>query len=455
MNGVALLPVLLCLSAFFSASETALFSLDRADLAKLRTSRSRAATNVLALLAHPGKLLVAVLFGNLIVNFLLFAVSAHVIAGMGQWAGPASYVLGAMLTTGVVIVFGEVGPKSLAVTRPVPIALWTATPLHVFGTIARKLGLTTPLERIVEALLWVIEGRLPRRQGTLTDDELRRFVAIQGERGLIERRASEFLAEALDLRSRRAHEVMTPRVDLVACDLHAGREAFMDLVRRHRVGKVLVHEGEGLDKVSGFLRTRDVFAQPETPLAELIQPCWFVPHTKSLEALLREMIDRGEPLGLVVGEYGGTAGVITLEDIVEEITGDIARDDAPALLSRLDNGTWAISGRFPLREVGELLGLGLLDAGGGATTLAGFVSQTLDRIPEVGDVVWHAGVQFRVDAVDRRRASRVRIALPGSVPDRPQQEDPPDAMTVSGAHRANDRLTRWIAESAPEQEDVR
>jgi CBS domain containing-hemolysin-like protein len=453
VNGLLLLPFLLGLSAFFSASETALFSLSRADLSRLRGSTTRAARNTLELLEHPGNLLVAVLFGNLLVNFLLYAVAAHIIAGLGKHAGPGSYVLGAVVSTGVVIVCGEVGPKSLAVTRPLTVALWTATPLHTFGTVSRKLGLTTPLQRMVGALLWLIETRLPKPQGTLSDDELRRFVAIQGERGLIERRSSEFLAEALELRSRRAHEVMTPRVDLVACDASLSRGAFLELIREHRVGKVLVHTGDGLDKVRGYLRTRDVLAQPGAALEELIQPCWFVPHTKSLESLLHEMIERQDHLALVVGEYGGTEGVITLEDIVEEITGDIARDDAPPLLERLDEGTWGISGRFPLRDVAELLGLKVPESS--LTTLAGFVTHLLDRIPEVGDVVWHAGVQFRVESVDRRRATRVRIALPGSAPRRaPVGHDPEDAMTVSGAHRANDRLTRFIAESAPEQEEA-
>ena len=439
---LGLLLVLFCLSAFFSASETALFSLRRHDREWLERRGGRGAACALELLNAPHSLLVSVLFGNLLVNFLLMGVSAKVVLALSS-EGMAGVLLGFLLTTVAVVVLGEVTPKAIAVTAPRRVALLAAPPLLLFRNGTRRV--TSPLERLVSGSLDLVERRLPRA-GALTDQELKRFVELQGAEGGLEQQASEFLAEAMELASRRAHEVMTPRVDLVALDIGQpeARSEWLKLMRERRIGKVLVHEGEGLDHICGYLRTRDVLRAPEDqPLAELVRPLWFVPSTKSLESLLREMVERSQQLALVVDEYGGTHGLITLEDVVEEITGDIAREDTPPLLRPSSEGRWLMQGRVPLREVEELLGLRF---GEGPTTLAGFVATELGRMPEVGDTVWHAGVQLRVASMDRRRVREVEVALPRPGRRAPRTEVS-EEMTHSGAIRARARLQEWAAQS--------
>ncbi|MGE0706633.1 MAG: hemolysin family protein [Planctomycetota bacterium] len=438
---LALLLLLFSLSAFFSASETALFSLRRHDRKWLEQHATRAARCALELLGQPHSLLVAVLFGNLVVNFLLMGVSARVVLAFSS-QGVAGVIAGFLLTTFSVVVLGEVTPKAVAVTAPRRVALLTAPLLLLFRDATRRL--TRPLERLVSGSLDLLERRLPR-PGALTDQELKRFAELHGAEGSLERQASLFLAQALELRSRRANEILTPRVDLVAIDLSSptAREELFALARERSYGKMLVHDGEGLDRIHGYLRMRDVLRAPaDQPLAELVRPLWFVPGTKTLESLLREMVERRAQLALVVDEYGGTSGLITLEDLVEEITGDIAREEAPPLLRPGDGGRWVLQGRFPLREAEDLLGIRFSDAG--TTTLGGFVAHELGRIPEVGDVVWHSGVQLRVRELDRRRVSEVEVALP-----RPGQRAPrgevSEEMTHSGAIRARERMAEWAA----------
>ncbi len=446
-----LLPLLFVLSGFFSASETALFSLRRDDREWFKGRKgSRAARCVLELLEQPRSLLVAVLWGNLIVNFLLMSVCARlVVETLGQ--GAAGLVAGLLVTTVAVVVLGEVTPKAIAVTVPRQVALLTAPPLLVFRRLSRPV--VTPLGRLVGWGLDRVERRIPEPQGELTDRELKRFVELHGEVGALEREASEFLAEVLELGSRRVHEVMTPRVDVVALDLNAGRAGFLELVRQHRVGKVPVHRGGGLDTIDGYISTRDALRQPDASLAELVRPLWFVPSTKSLESLLREMIERQEQVALVIGEYGGTHGLVTLEDVVEEITGDIAREDErPLLRPGPTDRSWIAAGRFPLRELGELLGLRFA---AGPTTLSGWIGYEQGRLPEAGDVCWAAGVKFRVHSVEGRRAKEVVLALPESgrrVPRQAQETGVPDELTHSGAQRASERLREWVAESTPETE---
>ena len=439
-----LLPPLLLLSGFVSGSESALFSLSLEDRARLKArAGSVAARDALALLESPRALLVAILFGNLVVNFLIVAVSTHALAPLGGQA----VLLGGALVTAAVIVLGEVGPKAVGVTRPVPVALLAARPLLAFRRLLQLLGVVGPLERLVVWVIDRVERRLPPAQAALTDRELRRFVELQGREGL-ERQMAELLADVMELRRRRAHEIMTPRVDLIAFDVeHDTREELLALVRRHRHGKILVHRGGGLDALDGWLSVREVLARPDVPLAQLVKKLWLVPHTKSLESLLREMTERHEPIALVVGEYGGTRGLVTLEDVVEEITGDIAREHATPLIEPLADGTWRLAGRFPLREVVDLLGV---EVPSGPTTLSGLMATLLGRLPEVGDLVWHAGIQLRVDAVEHRRATQVRVALPG--PDHVPPPAPPGevsgGMTWSAATRARARLEKF-AESNP------
>ncbi|MEZ6183728.1 MAG: hemolysin family protein [Planctomycetota bacterium] len=433
-------------SAFFSASETSLFSLERADLDRLRQESPRGARSVESLLAQPRSLLVAVLFGNLLINFLFAAITSRI---SSQLDVRGAVVFGAVGAVALLLVVGEIVPKAVAVSTPRRVALLTAPALLLFHRVTAFVGLIGALEGVVNWLLDRVEQRLPPPAGPLSQRELRTFIELQREEGSLEDLASELLADVLELGGRRVHEVVTPRVDLVALDLNAGREAFFELARKHRLGRVLVHEGGGLDAVSGYLSLHDVLRDPDAPLAQLQRPLWFVPHTKSLESLLRAMITRQEHLALVVGEYGGTVGLVTLEDVVEEITGDIARRDAGPLLEELEDGCWRMAGRFPLREAAELLGI---PAEAGSTTLSGFVAHRLGRIPEVGDLLWYKGIQFRVDAVERRRATQVRVALPipGARP-RPhvgEDDDADDALTRSGAQRAKVRL-RLFAESNP------
>lgn len=442
------LPLLFALSAFFSASETSLFSLRRHDRDWLRETGGRAAQAALDLLAQPRSLLVAVLFGNLLVNFLLMALSARVVMRLGDY-GPAGVVAGFLITTVAVVVVGEVLPKAIAVTAARPTALLAAVPLLAFRKATAFM--TRPLEALVAASLDLVERRLPPA-ASLSDQDLKRFVELHGAEGSIERQASQFLAEAMDLGSRRAHEIMTPRVEVVAVDvsLPSAREDLLAIVKERQFGKVLVHEGAGLDQISGYLRTRDVLRSDEVPLRDLIRPIWFVPGTKSLESLLREMVERHQQLALVVDEYGGTHGLVTLEDLVEEITGDIAREDAVPLLHPTSAGHWLLRGRFPLREMEELLGSPLPESG--ATTLSGFLAHTLGRIPEVGDSIWLGGACLRVSVVERRRAREIELSLPRPG-ERAPERDLGEDMTTSGVVRARRRLEAWAERSRPKPEE--
>jgi putative hemolysin len=411
---LALLSSCLLLCAFFAASETALFSLRRSERIQLEGDPGPSARAACDLLARPRSLLVVILLVGVSLDALFFSVSAdlahHLAQVHGPWAIPAVGAAAVLL----VLVFGEITPKAIAALAPRRTALLAARPLRVVRDALRVL--TTPLELGLARIVDLAERRLPESHAGLGDSELVQLVAQESAEGRLERRASELLADVLELGARRVKEVMTPRVDVTAFDLRLGREAFLELLRVKRHAKVPVHDGRGIDAVHGFLRGRVVLASdPTTPLSKLVEAARFVPDTLSLESLLRAMVQGKRTVAIVVDEHGGTAGIVTLEDVVEEIVGDIASPLERPLVRATGDGTWALSGRMGLREAGDILGYRF--PAQGPTTLSGFLALRLGRVPDRGDEVELPGLRLRVEAVARRRvvevaAARVPLAAP-------------------------------------------
>ncbi len=403
LHEAVILVACILLAAFFAASETALFSLRRSERSRLAneaTPEARAATD---LVARPRTLLVVILLMGVTIDALFFSVSADFAAGLTTAYGALAIPAVGAVSVVLMLVLGEIIPKAFAATAPRKTALVAARPLRAVRELLRPL--TAPVERGLATLLDLVERRLPESRQGLGDAELVKLVAQEHEEGRIERRASELLADVLELRARRVKEVMVPRVDVQAFDLNGGRDKFLATLRERKHQHIPVHDGRGVDKIGGFLRGRRVLAAPDVPLAKLVEPDKFVPETMSLETLLRTLASEKRTAAIVVDEHGGTAGLVTLEDVVEEIVGDIASPLDKPLVQQTGDGTWALSGRLGLREAGDILGLRL--PAKGPTTLSGFISLRLGRVPEKGDEVVFPNVKLRVDAVVRRRATEV------------------------------------------------
>ncbi len=404
LPALLLLAACLVLAAFFAASETALFSLRRSERARLAGDPSSEARAVTDLLARPRALLVVILLVGVTIDALFFSVSAdlayELARTVGSWAVPLVAALSVFLMLGL----GEVLPKTVASSSPRRTALLAARPLRRVRDALRPVA--TPLERGLAALVDLIERRLPASRPGLGDAELVKLVEQEQAEGRLERRASELLADVLELRARRVKEVMVPRVDMLSFDLNESRERFLGLLRERRHQQIPVHDGRGIDKIHGFLRGRRVLAAPDLPLAKLVEPARFVPETMSLESLLRTMATEKRTAAIVVDEHGGTAGLVTLEDVVEEIVGDIVSPLEQPLVRPLGEGKWLFSGRLGLREAGDLLGFRF--PAKGPTTLSGYLALRLGRVPEKGDeIAFPNNTRLRVEAVARGRASEI------------------------------------------------
>ena len=408
---VLALLVVVAVSGFVSASETAVFSLSRGDLFRLRHDARRVSRLVPVLMHDPGSVLTSVLLANTITQVLYFGVSSLLILRIerevdhgGLWA-----MVAAVVTFVGFITFGEILPKTVAFLSPLK-----AAPL-VAPALATLIWVMRPVHRLLSVLLVGPLTRVlaptRRRQGELSADELANLLALSQKRGLIGQDQTELLQEVLDLTGLKAGDVMVPRVDIVAYDVNGSPAGLLELVRRRRVTKVPVYEGDR-DHVVGVVQAKHLLMAPERPVRELLSPVQFVPETARLERVLLQFRASGSQMGIVVDEYGGTAGLITLESVLEEIVGDIAdvheTHRGPAV-QRVGPGEWLVDGDLPVHEWAEAF---LTDLRGARfTTVGGFVISLLGRIPRVGQTATYRNVGFTVEAVRGRRIALLRVRI--------------------------------------------
>ncbi len=401
---LAAIVALMAYSAVFSAAETALFSLTHEDLRKLSLSPSRSSRAIQALLRDPQALLATVLLGNMIVNLSIYGLSILLAIQLSEVSHFAAVVCGLVSLLGVILLT-EASPKGIAVGRPVEVAHWVAWPMLLFFRAVR------PVSNLVRLVARRCTDALTRRFSPapyVTRGELQTLVAMAEQQGTLSGQARGMIEQVVDLANLRARELMTPRVDMPLFNVAAGIEGFRELVQIDRQERMLAYEGSA-DNVVGLLFTRDVLLHPEAEIRSLFRPVRFVPETQPAEALLRYFTHAHDAVAIVVDEYGGTAGLVTIEHILEEIVGEIPEKPGAGEppVRRLDEDTYLLAGNLSTRDWRPLLGAGFDPAG--VETLGGFVMALLGHVPKEGESIERRGLRFLVEKMSGRRVARVRV----------------------------------------------
>ena len=407
LNSLLGMGLLLIASGFFSGTETALFSLTRGQLYRLKSSRG-AGKLAAALMAEPNRTLNTLLMGNLLVNVAYATLSATVVLalpGEPGWLAPVVSP-GPLL---VLILFGEVTPKMFAHTLGEKWALPSAPVIHLLG-------------RALAGPLWVLERLLvepmtrilaPQTAGKMhiESGELASVLALSAKRGIISHDANALLQEIVELTDLRVADVMVPRVDMVAYDVTASPAGLIDLLRRTRLRRIPVYEGD-VDHIIGLIHAKRLLLQPDKPLRDLVMPAVFVPEAGNVERLLMQFRVRQVQTAIVVDEYGGTAGLVALEDVLEEIVGDIPDAGeaaaAPAVRELAPN-RYVLNADLAIHEWVDAFRMDL--AHRRISTIGGFVTAQLGRIAHVGDEVTYGNLRFRVETMRRRRIYTLRLDL--------------------------------------------
>ena len=411
---LSLVVVLICLllSAFFSGSETALTASSRASVARLEKHGNRRARIVNRLLESRERLLGALLLGNNAVNIAASALATGVLL---TWFGNAGVVYATVAMTVLVVVFSEVLPKTAAINAPERIALAVARPMQL---IVKLLGpVLMAIEALVRWLLQLVGMKLGADQAVLSaHEELRGAVDLFHREGDVETLDRDMFGGVLDLRELAVSDVMIHRTNMITIDADGSPEDIVNAVIASPVTRLPLWRGNP-ENIVGILHVKDLLRAlhavdgdaGKVDIASLLTPPWFVPDTRSVSEQLKAFRRRKTPFALVVDEYGEVEGLVTLEDILEEIVGDITDEHDVAMpgVRRQPDGSVNVDGAVPIRDLNRVMDWNLPDKE--ATTIAGLVIHEARSIPEVGQSFTFHGFRFRVLRRARNRITALRI----------------------------------------------
>ncbi|MDY6818060.1 MAG: hemolysin family protein [Halobacteriales archaeon] len=410
--GAVLIVILLGLSAFFSSSEIAMFSLAKHRIDTLVEEGRTGAETVAALKDDPHRLLVTILVGNNIVNIAMSSVATGLLAlyvTQGQAVAIATFGI-----TALVLLFGESAPKSYAVENTESWALRIAKPLKISEYLLLPLIVTFDyLTRIVNK---VTGGRSAIETSYVTRDEIQNMIETGEREGVIEEDEREMLQRIFRFNNTIAKEVMSPRLDMVAVSKDQSLDEAIETCIQSGHTRLPVYQGS-LDNVIGVVNIRDLIRErfygesEDVELEDLIQPTLHVPESKNVDELLAEMRENRMQMVVVIDEFGTTEGLVTMEDMTEEIVGEILEGEEEEPLEFIDEETVLVRGEVNIDEVNEVLDLDLPE-GEEFETIAGFIFNRAGRLVEEGEEIVYDGVTIRVEQVDNTRIMEARISAP-------------------------------------------
>ncbi|MFW5948432.1 MAG: hemolysin family protein [Halolamina sp.] len=425
--GVAMLVILIGFSAFFSSSEIALFSLGSHRIESLVEDGVPGAETVKSLSEDPHRLLVTILVGNNIANVAMSSIATWL---FGFYVSDGQAVLAATFgITTVVLLFGESAPKSYAVENT---ESWS---LRIAGPLKWAERLLLPLIVVFDYLTQVINritgGGSAIEDSYVTRDEIQDMIQTGEREGVIDEEEREMLQRIFRFNQTIAKEVMTPRLDMTAVPKDASVEEAIEECVQSDHERIPVYEGN-LDNIIGVVNVRDLvraahYGEGEPTLADVVRPTLHVPESKNVDELLQEIQDNRLQMVIVIDEFGTTEGLITLEDMVEEIVGDILEGDEEQAIEFVDDDTALVRGEVNIDEVNEALDLELPE-GEEFETLAGFIFNRAGRLVEEGEEISYDGVRIRVEEVDTTRIKRARV----TVTEEYYTSDEQDTLDVEG-----------------------
>ncbi|HPC77696.1 MAG TPA: hemolysin family protein, partial [bacterium] len=323
------------------------------------------------------------------------------------WAIPLSTIV----TTFLILVFAEVTPKSYAFQRAEKIALFTAVPMSVIHRLFSPfaIGITA----IANSILRLFGLSLVNPEPFVIEDEIKTLVDLGEEEGVIEEEEKEIIEGVFEFSETLAREVMVPRVDIVALDVNSSFDEAIDTINMSGHSRIPVYD-ETIDNIVGIIYAKDLLkffgSKNPPPLRSIMRAPYYVPETKPIDELFREMRAQKVHMAIIIDEYGGTAGLVTIEDILEELVGEIMDEydiNEEAMIERVALDEIIVDGRMNLEELNEILGVEL--PAEETDTLAGFVYDHISHIPKPGEEFEYNGVIIRVEEVRGRRITKLRI----------------------------------------------
>ena len=403
--------VLLLLSAFFSSAETALTTSNKIRLRSMAEEGNKRAKKVLEITDDSGKMLSAILIGNNIVNLssasLATTLATKIFGSAG--AGIATGIL-----TVLVLIFGEISPKTFATIHADKISLAYA------GVISGLMKLLTPIIIIINKLalgfLILLRVDASGAQNTMTEDDLRTIVDVSHEEGVIETEEREMINNVFDFGDAQAKEIMVPRIDMTFADINSSYYELLEIFREDKYTRLPVYE-DSTDNVVGIINMKDLLLYEDKEhfsIRNIMRKPYYTYEHKNTAELLLEMRKSSINIAIVLDEYGATAGLITLEDLLEEIVGEIRDEydmDEEDPIQKINDLEYIVQGSLNLNTLHDMLDLELVSED--YDSIGGYLIGLLDHLPKVGEsITTPEGIFFRVEDMEKNRINKIFMKLP-------------------------------------------
>ena len=417
---LASIAFLLMLSALFSSAESAFFSLSRGTLEKLRESSDPRAKRVARMMEDPRLLLTSILSGNTIVNTVTAVVAALMALDIARSLNfnPTAVITVEVAVLSVVLLFmAEIMPKLLALKNPENWAIQSS------GVVKAICILLIPIAAPISWLTLNLAQMIGvEQQGVMamSESEIRSLVQVGHEHGELELEERQMIHSIFEFGDTAVREIMIPRIDLVAVNVRISLVGLIKTIIDKGHSRLPVYE-DTIDNIIGLIYAKDLLlidqGEKNFQMENAIREVYFVPEEKKIDDLLHEFQQQKIHLAIVVDEYGGTAGIVTMEDVIEEIVGEIQDeyDSEQPLIRRIDEDTLIADGRLSHSDLNEMLGFELIPEAEAYDTLAGFIFSHLGEVPENGKKFEYKGYDIIVEEVHGKRLTRIKIVKEGSV----------------------------------------
>ena len=405
---IIILVALLGFSAFFSASETALMSLSKIRLRHMVDENVKNADKVNGLLEKPSRLLASILVGNNLVNTAASSILTALVAK--YVAGGTGILVATISMTIMILIFGEITPKNIAANNSEGVSLKLAGPLRLVIAILAPIATATMF--IINGVLRLFGVKADNAQPFITQEELKTMVTVSHEEGVLEGGEKKMIDAVFEFGDAQAKDAMTPRTDMIAIEDDYTLEQVLEAFREDQFSRMPVYR-ETPDDIIGVLYVKDLLlagvSEENFNLEELMREPYYTYEFKRIGDLFEDMRNKQIPIAIVLDEYGGTAGIITMEDLVEEIVGDIADeyDIQETEIEVVKEDEYIVDGGARIDLVNEMIGTRIESED--FDSIGGFILGELGGLPEVGEVLEVDGVTFKVEEVDKNRIEELRI----------------------------------------------
>ena len=407
MEYIIIFIFLLILSAFFSGTETAYFH--------IRKHRKETPEKIKSVLDSPQRLLVSLLTGNTIVNVSIASLAAYITAGFADdytWSKSMLILMEVLVVSVVVLIFGEILPKMIAIKYSKEYALKMYTPLKIM------MFILSPIAQGFNAITNVVIKIIPFRKEKIFDseEELKILAELGEEEGTLQEEESDMIQSIFDFKEKTVGEIITPRVDIVSLKSDESIDKAMDIIGERQFSKIPIYK-DTIDNIKGILYAKDIIpylmgSRPNVNLQTLARQPFFVPETKPIDDLMEEFKLRKTSIAIVVDEWGGTEGLVTLEDVVEEVMGEIRDpyDQEESNVLKQSDGSFIVEGSITIYDLEEETDIEFPEDRD-YDTLGGFILDILTDIPQTGEQVEFNDMVFTVQTVENNRIGKIKIQI--------------------------------------------